>query len=67
MLPLKPIKIDCTFEERYSEKNKKDYKALFVKLSDDYEKIIFLSVPEQKLLESNVKDDSSEVSFDSFK
>lgn len=53
MLPLKSIKVDCTFEERYSEKQKKNYKALFIRISDDYEKVVFLSVPEQKLLESN--------------
>lgn len=66
MLPLKPIKLDCTYEERYSEKNKKNYKAIFLKLSDDYEKIIFLSVPETKLLESSYKEQNDVVDFSNF-
>ena len=66
MLPLEPIKLDCTYEERYSEKNKKNYKAVFLKISDDYEKIIFLSVPELKLLEQNYPLASDKVDFSNF-
>lgn len=60
MLPLEPIKIDCTYEERTSTKDSnKKFKALFIKISDKYEKIVFLSVPEQALIESNEKEKSS--------
>lgn len=54
MLPLEPIKLNCTYEERTSTKDtSKKYKAIFVKLADNYEKVVFLTVPEQVLVENN--------------
>lgn len=56
MLPLEPIKLNCVYEERTSTKdNGKNYKAIFIKISDNYEKVVFLTVPEQALLEQNAK------------
>ena len=58
MLPLEPIKLDCTYEERTSTKDStKKYKAIFIKIADNYEKVVFVSVPEQALIENN-KDSS---------
>ena len=62
---MKPIKVDCTFEERTSKEGK-SYKALIVKLADNYEKIIFLSVPEVALLESKYKENVETLDFKSF-
>lgn len=54
---MEAIKLDCTYEERTSTKdNSKKYKAIFIKISDNYEKVVFVSVPEQALIESNNKD-----------
>ena len=44
-------KLECTYEDRTSKKDNKKYKAVFIKLSDEYEKMIFLTVPETVLLE----------------
>lgn len=55
---MEAIKLDCTYEERTSTKdNNKKYKAIFIKISDNYEKVVFVSVPEQALIEANKKDD----------
>ena len=54
MLTLEPIKLDCTFEERTSKKdNTTRYKCLVIRLSNNYEKVIFLTIPEVALIESN--------------
>lgn len=51
---MEAIKLDCTYEERTSTKDSnKKYKAIFIKISDNYEKVVFVSVPEQALIESN--------------
>lgn len=50
---MEPIKVDCVYKEQLSKDKTKTFKALHVKIGEDYEKIVFLSVPEQKLLESN--------------
>lgn len=63
---MKSIKIDCTFEERKSEKTNKNYQALFIKLANDYEKVVFLTVPEVKLLESTYKEDSNTTNWSTF-
>lgn len=53
---METIKLDCTYEERTSTKdNNKKYKAIFIKISDNYEKVVFVSVPEQALIEANNK------------
>ena len=46
--------LKCTFEERKSTKTGKDYKALFIQLGDNYEKIVLLSAPEIALIEQNL-------------
>lgn len=51
---MEPIKLDCVYEERTSKEGK-TYKAIIIKISDNYEKVVFLSVPEQALLEQNNK------------
>ena len=49
---METIKLDCVYEERTSTKDKsKKYKAIFIKLSPEYEKVVFVSVPEQVLIE----------------
>lgn len=48
---MEPIKVDCVYKEQLSKDKTKTFKALHVKLADNYEKIVFLSVPEQMLLE----------------
>ena len=54
---METIKLDCTYEERVSKKdNTKHYKAIFVKLSPNFEKMILLSVPEMALIESSHKE-----------
>lgn len=54
MSTLEAIKLDCTYEERTSTKDTtKKYKCLVIKFTDNYEKVVFLSVPEQALIESN--------------
>lgn len=56
MSTLETIKLDCTYEERYSKKDAtKKFKAIFVKLSPNFEKCVLLSVPEQALIESSHK------------
>lgn len=51
---MEPIKLDCTYEERTSTKDTtKKYKCIIIKIADNYEKVVFLSVPEQALIESN--------------
>lgn len=50
---MEPIKLECTFEERLTKKGDgSKYKVVVIKLSDKYEKLVFLSYPEQILLES---------------
>ncbi len=44
--------LKATFEERVSTKTGKSYKAIFIKLGDNYEKIVLLSAPEIALIES---------------
>lgn len=54
---MEAIKLNCTYEERTSKSDdKKKYKAIFIKISDNYEKVVFVSVPEQALIESNNKE-----------
>ena len=50
---MEPIKLDCTYEERTSKKDGKLYKAIYIKLASNYERIVFPTVPEQVLLEQN--------------
>ena len=57
MLTLK-TDIKATFEERTSKEGK-PYKCVVLRLADNYEKIVFLSVPEIALLESSNKDEKS--------
>lgn len=46
--------LKCTFEERISTKTGKSYKAIFIKLGNNYEKIVLLSAPEIALIEQNI-------------
>lgn len=56
---MEPIKLDCTYEERTSIKDTtKKYKAIYIKIAPNYEKVVFLTVPEQALLEQNNKSSS---------
>ena len=66
VLTLETIKLDCTYEERVSKTTNNPYKCLVVRLSDDYEKIILMSRPEQALIESSAKKNDSSHSFDEF-
>lgn len=54
--------LKCTFEERVSTKTGKSYKALFIQLGSNYEKIVLLSAPEIALIENNI---SKSISNDS--
>ena len=51
---MESIKLNCTFEERTSKEGKV-YKCVVIKLSENYEKIIFLNAPEIALLENSHK------------
>ena len=65
MSTLEAIKLDCTYEERTSTKDSnKKYKCIVIKISENYEKVVFLSVPEQALIENTNKDNFS--AFDSY-
>lgn len=57
MSTLETIKLDCTYEERTSKKDAtQKYKAIIIKLSPNFEKVVFLSVPEQALIEASHKE-----------
>lgn len=59
-----PITLKCTYEERTSKKdNTKKYKAIFIKIAPNYEKMVLVSVPEQALIEAN---NTARVDFDQF-
>ena len=64
---MKPIILNCTYEERISTKTNKPYKAVFVKLNDSYEKTLFLSYPEVALLEQEIQKQENNNVFDEFK
>ena len=62
---MEPIKLDCTYEERTSTKDtSKKYKAVIVKIAPNYEKVVFLTIPEQALLEQNAVVTSSTSPYD---
>lgn len=44
-------KLDCTLEERHSEKSGKNYKAVIIKITDTYEKMVMLDKAEIELIE----------------
>lgn len=48
---MEPIKLDCTYEERKSEKTGNIYKAIFIKITPKYEKVVLIKYPEQVLIE----------------
>lgn len=51
---METINLVCTYEERTSKKDtSKKYKAIFIKIAPNYEKMVLVSVPEQALIESN--------------
>lgn len=50
---MEPIKVDCVYKEQLSKDKTKTFKCLLIKLADNYEKIVFLTVPEQMLLENS--------------
>ena len=53
---MEAIKLDCTYEERTSKKDTNNtFKAIFIKLAPNFEKVVFLSVPEQALIETSHK------------
>lgn len=50
---MEAIKLNCTYEERTSKKDgNKTYKCLVIKFADNYEKVIFLTIPEIALIEN---------------
>ena len=53
---METIKVDCVYKEQTSKDNK-TYKCCSIRLSDDYEKRVFLTVPEQLLLEKTYQDE----------
>lgn len=56
---METIKLSCTYEERTSRKDSsKKYKAIFIKIAPNYEKMVLVSVPEQALIESNNHSDN---------
>lgn len=64
---MESIKLECTYEERTSRKdNSKKYKAIFIKIAPNYEKMVLVSVPEQALIESNNSSSTSNVNPYSF-
>lgn len=57
MSSLETIKLDCTYEERTSKKDSTTkFKAVYIKLAPNFEKVVFLSVPEQALIEASHKE-----------
>ena len=64
---MESLKLECTYEERTSKKdNSKKYKAIFIKIAPNYEKMVLVSVPEQALIESNNSSASTNVNPYSF-
>ena len=55
---MEPIKVECTYKEQLSKDKTKTFKCLAIKLADNYEKIVFLTYPEQVLLENNYPEKS---------
>lgn len=50
---MEAIQLHCTYEERTSKKDgTTKYKCLVIKLADNYEKVIFLTIPEIALIEN---------------
>lgn len=44
--------LTAVYEKRHSNKKGTDYSALFLKIGEDYEKIVFLSQAELEILKS---------------
>lgn len=56
---METIKLSCTYEERTSKKDSsKKYKAIFIQIAPNYEKMVLVSVPEQALIEANSHSDN---------
>lgn len=45
----------CTLETRHSEKSGKDYQVVVIKLTDTYEKVVFLEQSELELVKLSQK------------
>lgn len=61
------IKVDCYYKEHTSKKDdSKKFKAISIRLSDDYEKLVFLTVPEQVLLEKTYKEQETINPFNNY-
>lgn len=50
--------VKATLETRHSEKSGNDYQVIVVKLTDSYEKLVFLDKPEIELLKLVNKKDN---------
>lgn len=50
-------KLEATLEERLSSKSGKNYQCIVLKLTDSYEKVIFLEKAELELLKANQQKD----------
>lgn len=47
-------KLDCTLEERHSAKSGNNYKAVVIKITDGYEKLVMLDKAEIALIEATL-------------
>lgn len=59
-------KINATYEERTSKEGK-SYKCIVLRLASNYEKLVFLSVPELALLENDNSSEKQDISPYDFK
>ena len=49
------MNLKCTLETRHSEKSGKDYQVIVIKLTDTYEKVVFLEQSELELVKLSQK------------
>lgn len=49
------MNLKCTLETRHSEKSGKDYQVVVIKLTDTYEKVVFLEQSELELVKLSQK------------
>lgn len=63
---MEPIKLDCTLEERISSKSGKPYKAIFIKLTPNLEKMVMPEKAETEVISMYYNQDIHNMSNSDF-